>query len=259
MKTAVVTGSSSGIGYEICKIFLLKGYNVIGISRRGEGPDGITALRADVSDSVSVASVFSEISDLTDSLDIFINVAGMGISGPIEFTEEKDARYIMDVNFFGQFFCAKQAVGIMRKQGFGTIVFVSSVAAPIAIPYQAFYSTSKAAVNALALSLRNEVKAFGIKVCAVMPGDASTGFTSARQKQLNGSDIYTHCSDSIAAMEKDETNGMSAHDVAQVIVNAAEKKNPKPLYIAGEKYKLLYFLFKIFPARFAYWIVGKMY
>ena len=184
----------------------------------------------------------------------------------------------MNVNFFGQFYAAKAVLPHMRAQAAaakagsaqaaagtgaaasrpGTIVFTSSVAAPIAIPYQSFYSASKSAVNSLAMALRNEVRDYGIKISVVMPGDSGTGFTDARRKQ-DGGNAYPRCERAVSAMEKDERNGIAPASVAGVIVRAATKKNPAPYYVAGFKYRLLLGLFNLLPARAAIWLVGKFY
>ncbi len=258
-KVAIVTGASSGIGLAVSKQLQKLGCTVYGVSRRGTSAEGIHPIAAEITDEAAVKAAVDSVYEKEGRIDLLINNAGMGISGPVEFTETEDMKRIMDVNFYGQVYCAKAVLPYMRRQGSGRIVCTSSVAAPISIPYQAFYSTSKAAVSAMALALRNEVKSFGIDVCAVMPGDASTGFTDARKKQSTGNDIYTHNESAVAAMEKDERGGMTPDDVAAVIVKAATVKNPKPLFTAGAKYKVFLFLFKLLPYRFAYWIVGKMY
>ena len=256
---AIVTGASSGIGLAVSEMLYERGWTVYGLSRRGTGADGVKQLAIDVCSDAEVEAAFSGIAAHEGSIDLLVNNAGMGISGPVEFTTLDDAEHIMDVNFIGQFVCARAVLPYMRAQKSGRIVCTSSVAAPIAIPYQAFYSASKAAVNALALALRNEVKDFGIKVCAVMPGDAATGFTDAREKNSSGDEIYTKNVSAVAAMEKDERGGMGPEAVAKVILKAATAENPKPLYTAGFKYKIFMVLFKFLPARTAYWIVGKMY
>lgn len=111
-----------------------------------------------------------------------MNNAGFGISGAVEFTELAEAKKQFDVNFFGCFICSKNVIKYMRLQGGGRIVNLSSLAAPLAIPFQAFYSASKAAVNSLTLALANEVRPFNIKVCAVMPGDVKTGLPRQERK-----------------------------------------------------------------------------
>ncbi len=264
---AVITGASSGFGYEVCKQLIEKGYKVYGISRRKHAPDGVTALTADVSDAGSVRAIVDEIASKEGRIDLLIANAGMGISGPVELTSEEASRRIMDVNFFGQIYAAQAVLPYMRTQKSGTIVFVSSVGAPIALPYQAFYSASKSAVNSVALALRNEVREYGIHVTVVMPGDASTGFTDARIKHHGSDDkttdgaesLYPGCDTAVASMEKDERNGISPERVAAVIVRTACRKNPAPLYVAGGKYRILLSLYNILPARAAVWLVGKFY
>lgn len=263
---AIVTGASSGFGYEVCKLLLQKGYKVYGISRRELAPDGITALCADVSDENAVRSIVDEIALKEGRIDLLIANAGMGISGPVELTSKEVERRIMDVNFFGQIYVTQAVLPYMRIQKSGTIVFVSSVGAPIALPYQAFYSASKSAVNSVALALRNEVREYGVHVTAVMPGDASTGFTDARikhdesgVKEAGKVSLYPGCDTAVASMEKDERNGISPDRVAKVIVRAACKKNPAPLYVAGFKYRILLTLYNILPTRLAVWLVGTFY
>ena len=275
---AIVTGASSGIGYEVCSQLRDRGYTVYGLSRRGTAPEGVTGRSVDVTDEVAVRACIDEIAAAEGRIDLLVANAGMGISGPIEMTDASDAQYLMNVNFFGQFYAAKAVLPHMRAQAAaaragsaqaaagtgaaasrpGTIVFTSSVAAPIAIPYQSFYSASKSAVNSLAMALRNEVRDYGIKISVVMPGDSGTGFTDARRKQ-DGGDAYPRCERAVSAMEKDERNGIAPASVAGVIVRAATKKNPAPYYVAGFKYRLLLGLFNLLPARAAIWLVGKFY
>ena len=258
-KVAIVTGASSGIGWETARLLLEKGYRVYGISRRGTCPEGAMPVSADVTDETAIKGAVEEIIKEAGRVDLLINNAGMGISGPVEFAEAEDIQRIMNVNFLGQVYCAQAVLGAMRKQREGRIVFISSVAAPIAIPYQAFYSASKSAISSIALALRNEVSEFGIKICTVLPGHASTGFTDSRKKEEAHDNSYTHNKTATAAMEKDERGGMSPAQVAQVIVKAAMAENPKPQYVAGGRYKLFEVLFRILPKRLSYWIVGKMY
>lgn len=255
---AIVTGASSGIGYEVCAQLRDLGYTVYGLSRRGTAPEGVNGRSVDVTDATALRSCIDAIAASEGRIDLLVANAGMGISGPIEMTPAEDARHLMDVNFYGQFYAAQAVLPHMRAQSAGTIVFTSSVAAPIAIPYQAFYSASKSAVNSLALALRNEVRDHGIRVCAVMPGDSGTGFTDARRKTAGG-DAYPKCDRAVATMEKDERGGIAPSSVAAVIVRAARKKNPAPLYVAGFKYRLLLALYNILPARLAVWLVGKVY
>ena len=257
---AVVTGGSSGIGKAACGLFLKGGYTVYELSRKGKSENGIKHITADVTDEKSVKAAFEEIYKAEKHIDVLVNNAGMGISGAIEFTELSAAKKIFDVNFFGTLICTKAALAYLRQSDDAHIVNLSSVAAPVAIPFQAFYSATKAAIYSLTLALRNEVKPFGIRVSAVMPGDAKTGFTDAREKSETGNELYSEAiSRAVEAMEKDERGGMPPKAVARVVYKAATKKNPKPLYTAGGVYKLFVVLTKLLPTRTFNWIVGKIY
>ena len=255
---AIVTGASSGIGYEVCIQLLQKGYKVYGLSRRGTAPEGVEGRAVDISDEAAVSACIREIAGIEGRIDLLVNNAGMGISGPVEFASDEDVRRIMDVNFLGAFHVTRAVLPYMREQRSGSIVYTSSVAAPISIPYQAFYSASKAALQAMALALRNEVRDYGIRVSVVMPGDSGTGFTDARRK-TSGGDAYPRCERAVSSMERDERNGIAPSKVAAVIVRAGTRRNPAPLYVAGFRYRLLLALYNLLPARVAVWLVGKVY
>ena len=142
----------------------------------------------------------------------------------------------------------------------GRIVNLSSVAAPVPIPFQTYYSAGKAAVNSYTMALSNEVKPFGITVAAVMPGDIKTGFTAARQKNIIGDDIYGgRISRSVAGMEKDEQTGMDPAAAGRFIADVALKNSRKPLYTIGLAYKGAVFLTKILPARWLNGLIGMIY
>ena len=145
---AVITGGSSGIGLNAARALRDRGLNVYELSRRAENAEpGVTHLQADVTDETQVNAAVAEILRREGRIDILINNAGFGISGAIEFTPPQEARRQFDVNFFGMVNMNRAVLPVMRQQGGGRIVNMSSVAAPIAIPFQAYYSASKAAVR----------------------------------------------------------------------------------------------------------------
>ncbi len=256
----VISGASSGIGLAAAKLFNAKGYTVYGLNRRlPSDHQGVSYICADVTQPDSVRNAIESIWQKEHRIDILINNAGFGISGAVEFTGCDDAGKQFEVNFFGMFSCVQAVLPHMREQKHGMIINMSSVAGVIPIPFQAFYSASKAAINSLTLSLANEVRPYGIRVCAIMPGDVRTGFTSAREKTAEGREFYPALTDSVASMEKDEQNGMSPEYVAKIILRIAAKRNPKPLYVAGVSYKFLVLLNKLLPVRLANRIVGRIY
>lgn len=142
---AVITGGSSGIGLNAARALRDRSLNVYELSRRAENAEpGVTHLQADVTDETQVNAAVAEILRREGRIDILINNAGFGISGAIEFTPPQEARRQFDVNFFGMVNMNRAVLPVMRQQGGGRIVNMSSVAAPIAIPFQAYYSASKA-------------------------------------------------------------------------------------------------------------------
>jgi NAD(P)-dependent dehydrogenase (short-subunit alcohol dehydrogenase family) len=260
MKVAIVTGGSSGIGLCTAKRLKDAGCKVYEFSRRDMNTDGINHIACNVTDEVLVASSVKQVTDTEGHIDILVCCAGFGISGAVEFTKAKDAKRQIDVNFFGTVNTVKACLPVMRQQHSGRIICVSSVAGAIAIPFQTFYSVSKAAINSYCRALRNEVKPFGIEVAAVMPGDICTGFTDARDKNLEGDDIYGgRIARSVAGMEKDERNGMPADTAGRFISRLALKRNIKPVYAIGAQYSIFAVLSRILPERLVCFIVGKMY
>jgi NAD(P)-dependent dehydrogenase (short-subunit alcohol dehydrogenase family) len=259
MKTLLLTGGSSGIGLTTVQLFAQKGWRVFELSRSGKTTAAITHIDCDVTDDMSVQHAVDQVMHLTDHLDVVISNAGFGISGPIEFTSIEEVKKQFDVNFFGAFRLAQSVLPIMRQQGYGRIIFTSSVAADLSIPYQSFYSASKSAINALALALANEVRSFGIRVSVLMPGDVATGFTDAREKNIEGANIYKGLHSAVEAMEKDERSGMTTAFIARTFYRIATAKYPKPIYVGGMIYKVFCLLNRLLPKRLVNWIVGKLY
>ncbi len=259
-KIALITGGSSGIGRCTALSLKNKGCKVYEISRRHIPSEGILHLTADVTDEESVKTAVESIINADGRIDILINCAGFGISGAVEFTEESEARKQFDVNFFGTVNVTKSVLPFMREQKSGRIVNVSSVAAVAHIPFQTYYSASKAAIESYTCCLANEVRAFGISVTAVQPGDIATGFTAAREKSFAGDDIYEgRIGRSVAGMERDEEKGMSPERAGEYIAEIALKRRVKPAYAIGMTYKLLAVLCKIFPSSVRNYIVGMLY
>ena len=259
-RIALVTGGTSGIGRETALSLKKKGYTVYEMSRRAEGTKGIHHLRADVTNVGQVNAAVKEVLSKEGRIDLLVNNAGFGISGAIEFTEPEEAKKQFDVNFFGVVNVTKAVLPSMRERGRGVIVNLGSMASPIAIPFQAYYSASKAAIQSYSMALLNEVRPYGIKVVCILPGDIATGFTAAREKSIAGDDVYGgRISKSVAVMEHDEQNGISPKTVGKFIAKRAAKRDPKPLYVIGAQYRVFLLLSRILPTRFAYYIVGKLY
>ena len=261
-KTVLITGGSSGIGLAAAQAFGEAGWRVYTLSRNPAKTPSVLHLRADVTDEAAVRSAIETVVSREGRLDVLVNCAGFGISGAAEFTDAADARRQFDVNFFGVVNVCKAALPFLRAQGGGRIINVSSVAAPVAIPFQSFYSASKAAINSYSCALANEVRPFGISVTAVQPGDIRTGFTAARKKTVTGDDVYGgRISRSVSRMERDEEGGMEPSRVGTFLRAIARKRRVKPLYTVGFSYRCVCLLCKILPCgvlnRIVFWLYAK--
>lgn len=258
-KIAVITGGSSGIGLATADRLAGQGYTVYELSRSGGDRPGIRHLSADVTDEAAVQDALHAVIEQAGRIDLAVSNAGFGISGATEYTPIDDAKRLFDVNFFGAAAFARAALPYLRATR-GRLIFVGSVAGLVSIPFQSYYSASKAALTSLCDAIRNEVRPFGVTACCVMPGDVHTGFTDARDRLADGDDIYGgRIERSVAVMEKDEKNGMPPDAVARVICRAAAKKRVAPLYTAGTSYKLLVFLMRLLPRSLCNYIVGLLY
>lgn len=247
-KVVVITGASSGIGLSTAHQLLKYGCRVYCLSRRPCPDSEIFHIATDITDETSVNNAISEIFNEEGRIDILINNAGGGISGAVEFTLTEDAEKLFDLNFFGTVRVSKAVIPIMRRQGSGKIVNVSSVAAVTPIPFQTFYSATKSAIMTYSMALANELSDFGIVVSTVLPGDIKTEFTANRDKNELGDDVYNgRINRSVSKMEKDEQGGMSADKAGKFIASVALNKSKKPVYTIGFGYKCITALASLLP------------
>ena len=259
-KTVIITGANSGIGKSTALALVARGCKVYDFSRRSIPCEGVIHIGCDVTDEAAVKKAVDTVLSESGRVDILINSAGFGISGAVEFTTLENAKRQFDVNFFGTVNVTKAVLPVMRKQGGGRIVNVSSVAAVAHIPFQTYYSATKAAIESYTCCLANEVRPFGISVTSVQPGDISTGFTDARDKSYEGDDVYGgRISRSVAGMEKDERKGMSPDVAGRDIADISLKKSVKPIYAIGMSYKAVSTLCKVFPCGIRNRIIGSLY
>jgi NAD(P)-dependent dehydrogenase (short-subunit alcohol dehydrogenase family) len=258
-KVLIISGGSSGIGLATASLFAERGWCVFELSRHGVSHDGIVHVDCDVRDNASTKKAIEEVLTQTDHIDVFISNAGFGISGSVEFTDIAEAERQMDVNFMGAARLTQAVLPQLRQQRSGRIIYTSSVAALLAVPYQAFYSASKAAINAMALALANEVREFGISVSVMMPGDVSTGFTDARSKSTAGEEVYSGAHKAVSTMERDERAGMAPEQMARLFWHIANSRSPRPQYVGGFGYRVLCLLDRILPKRLVNWIEYKVY
>jgi len=198
-KRAIVTGSSSGIGRALAEALTARGAHVVLASRREERlheaadeihsrhPDAPKPLviPCDVTDADSVAALIQSCRDQLDGVDILINNAGVGVYGANERTPLEDMRWTMETNFFAPVRCMLAVLPLMREQGSGLIVNISTVAAMHGVPYMGSYGASKAALTNFSQSLRAELSNTDIRILVVYPGYTQTDFF-AKEKHVGG-------------------------------------------------------------------------
>jgi short-subunit dehydrogenase len=262
MKQVVfITGTSSGIGYVTANYLVQKGFQVYGFSRSLPKQKALfETIQGDVTKEENIIQALDTVIKKENRLDVVINNAGMGIGGAAEYTTRKEIEAIFNSNNMGTFLVCKHAIPYLRNTK-GRILNIGSVAAELNIPFQSFYSATKASVQAYSMALRSELKPFHIKVSVVLPGDTKTEFTKNRKNTAVEVDkIYgSRIASSIQKMEQDEQRGMPAICVSKVILKLITKKHPSAIKTVGVKYKLFVFLKRLLPTRFVTYLIYKLY
>jgi len=259
----LVTGVSSGFGLAVALEMVRRGHTVYGTVRREvDHQAGIHYLNMDVQDDDQVGNAVETIIKEEGRIDVLVNNAGSGISGPLEFSSEEDIRLQMDVNFMGLVRTVKAVLPYMRAQGSGKIIAFSSIAGVLGIPYQGYYSASKFAIEGFCESLRMEIRHYGIKVTVIRPGDFRTGFTSSRRKVSDPAAFvaYPSYERSMVGIEHDENTGLTPDFLARKLAAVIEKKNPACTYaIATLIQKSSIFLKHILPPMWFSRMIGWFY
>ena len=186
---ALVTGAARGIGLATARRFLAEGWRVALLDIEGEllkgavagiaDPGNTLALTCDVSDAAGVAAAIDAIGKRFGRLDALVNNAGIADFTPIMETSDADWSRVMEVNLTGPFLCTKAAVPVMREQGGGAIVNITSISGLRASTLRSAYGTSKAGLAHLTKQLAVELAAVGIRVNAVAPGPVETAMAKA--------------------------------------------------------------------------------
>lgn len=260
IKTCIITGASSGIGRATAIKMLSEGYKVYDLSRHDASTAGIKHIDCDVTDDESVKAAIANVVSEEGNIDILINSAGIAVSGAVEFTAEDTASRQFDVNFWGMVRMNNAVIPVMRKQNSGKILNISSVAAQYSLPFQAYYSASKAAINSYSMAVANELRPFGVQMCAIQPGDIASNITASRNKSIMGDDVYNgRISKNLSRIEKDETTGQTPESAARAIAKIAAKKTLKPIYTISFSYKLLCFIGRFLPGKAINKILYSMY
>jgi short-subunit dehydrogenase len=208
----------------------------------------------DLTDTNSIKTAVSVVMKNEGRIDVLINNAGMHTGGPVETSPVENIKLQMDTNFLGMVQITQEVLPIMRKQGGGTIINFSSIGGLMGLPFQAFYSASKFAIEGFSEALRMEVNRFNIKIVLINPGDFRTSNSANRRNFLapTGTDdpYFEQFKATMAVIEKDEANGWVPEILAKKIVKIVEYNNPLQRYIIGSfEQKLAVLLKYILPRK----------
>jgi len=237
-KVILVTGASSGLGLATAKALQAQGHTVYGTSRDAKKIKDVPfkPLSMDVTDDASVNAAIDTIIKAEGKIDVLINNAGNGITGPLYAMPVEFAKKQFEVNFFGVVRVSSAVLPGMIEKKQGMVINIGSLAGLFGLPYQGLYSASKFAIEGYSESLRMELRTTGIKVVVVNPGDFKTDFTASREKvpfPLKNEKLNGEYNAAVAAMEKDESIGADPAKLAAELVKIVNKSNPKHNYLVG--------------------------
>lgn len=236
-KVVLITGGSSGIGKSIGEFLHKKGFVVYGTSRNPEKVlNSIFPLIAlDVRNAESIKFAVSKVIEISGRLDVVINNAGVGITGPLEEIPMEEIKNNFETNFFGPIEVMKAVLPQMREQKSGLIINITSIAAYMGLPYRSVYSASKGALELITEALRMEVKSFGIEITNVAPGDFATNIASGRYHApvIKGSAYEKVYGNTLATMDEHVDAGSNPNEMAEAIFKIIQEKKPKVHYKVG--------------------------
>ena len=236
-KVVLITGASSGIGKSIATYLHQNGYDVVGTSRNPAKYPNLPfpLLPLQVIDSQSIIDCINEVFAIFGKIDVLINNAGVGITGPIEEIPTAEMRAHFETNFFGPIELIKAVLPQMRQQKSGLIINVTSLAGYMGLPYRGIYSTSKAALEILTEALRMEVKPFGIDIANVAPGDFATNIAQNRFHLpiFENSPYQKPYAQTLHLINSHVNSGSNPLEMAVAIRRIIGTKNPKIHYKVG--------------------------
>lgn len=263
----LVTGASSGIGNACATHLAKRGFRVYGTSRNPaayakKADEFFDLVSMNANDDQSVAKAIASVVAKEGRIDAVVCNAGMGISGSVEDCGLEEIKLQMDTNFMGAVRVVKAVLPSFRAAGKGRVIVLSSIAGVMGMPFQAFYSASKFALEGFVESLRYEMRPFGVDACLIEPGDFRTGFTAAR-RPAEGSAQGAYGKYYEAAMGiqvRDETAGHDPIEIARLVQRLLEKRSLNVRYTVGPFVERLSVMIKrLVPARLFEVVYRKYY
>ncbi len=267
IKKILVTGASRGIGKAIVLLLADKGHSVVGTSRFTDKLPAalknhpfLTFVRMDVTDPASVAKGVREAVGVLGGIDVLINNAGISHIGPFEEMPDEQGRAIMETDFFGAASVIRAVLPHMRAARGGLVINVTSLAGQIGVPYQTYYCASKFALEGLSEALRLELFSQNIRVVVVEPGDINTDIGDHRLLCDAAMPEYrTGFTAACEAINRSMGQAGPPEDVARVVLDVVNARNPRMRYVAGKGAASTNFLVRLLPKRLVERLIRRHY
>ena len=248
-KVVLITGASSGLGKATASYLLANNYRVFGTSRdphKYNYDKSLELLTFDLNRPETAQQLVDQVMHKTGRIDVLINNAGAGITGPIEETDLKSMKYHFSTNLFGPLSLIQKVLPVMREQKSGLIINITSIGGYMGLPFRGMYSASKGALGVTSEALRMEVKRFGIDVVTLAPGDYATDIPTRRiysplKKDSPYHALYKHSLDTI---DEHVYQGSHPLDFARVVHKIIKLKKRKVHYLSGSFFQKLSLLLK---------------
>ncbi|ARV08839.1 short-chain dehydrogenase/reductase [Winogradskyella sp. PC-19] len=236
-KVVLITGGSSGIGKSIGEFLKTKGFIVYGTSRNPDKYTNseFTLVALDVTEGNTITSCIDEVLDKEGKIDVLVNNAGAGITGPIEEIPDEEIKRNFETNLFGPINVIKAVLPSMRDRKSGLIINITSIAGYMGLPYRGIYSASKGALELVTEAFRMELKAFNVHMCNLAPGDFATNIAAGRYHApvLENSPYKKTYGETLNTMDAHVDSGGNPKEVAEVILKIINSNNPKIHYKVG--------------------------
>lgn len=249
-----ITGASSGIGKAIATLLADENFTVYGTSRspKKQAEQNFKMIVLDVLKTKTIQEAIDKVISKEGRLDVLINNAGIGITGPIEDTPTEEMRAVFNTNFFGPIDVMKVVLPQMRKQKSGLIINVTSIAGYMGLPFRGLYSATKGALELITEATNMEVQHFGIRVVNVAPGDFATNIAASRYHTpvFKNSAYKENYQLNLDLMDAHVDSGMNPLVMAEAVHKIMTTKNPRIHYKVGgfmEKFSIV--LKRILPGK----------
>jgi NAD(P)-dependent dehydrogenase (short-subunit alcohol dehydrogenase family) len=260
VRTALVTGASSGIGAATAAALVGKGYRVLGTSRApasvGAPVPGVEYLALELTDPASIEGCAAAAGDV----DVLVNNAGESQSGPLEDLPLTAVERLFAINVLGPVHLTQLLLPSMRRGGYGRVVMVGSMLASFPLAYRSSYVASKAAIKGFATAARYEMAPYGVWITTVEPGSINTGISTRRTKYIADGSPHTKAfKHMLKVLDGNEREGTDPRRVARTIVEAIESDAPDPLYAVGSNAPAVFALKRVLPASAVEGIVHRSF